>query len=262
MKKNFKYIIALLILSLVFTGCNNQDAAKTEEKEEVAVEESVETKEEKPEDVEVYEGVGKGRNGEIKVAVSLDKDKKIADIELLEHEETDGYWEKALEGIEGKIVEDQTLAVEAVSGATLSSNGILVGTAEALKAAEVDVDALGYVAPKLPDPSEQIVQTGSDKVGVKNFEYTTQGNTCSTKVTFTVNEEDMTVHDLVIYDGCDGNARGFSALADGSNIDDIIERFEGISCHASEGSSCPDQIAKALNEARFIMQGERLVVKK
>lgn len=161
-----------------------------------------------------------------------------------------------------EIVEGQTLSVEAVSGATLTSNGILVGTSEALKSAEIDVDALGYVAPKLPEPSEQIVETGSDKEGIRNFEYITQGNTCSTKIVFKIAEAEITVHDLLVYDGCDGNARGFSALADGSVVDDVIEKFQGIECHASEGSSCPGQVSKALNEARFIILGERLAINK
>jgi len=207
----------------------------------------------------VYEGEGDGRNGKIKVAVTLD-DKGITEIKMTEHEETDGFWEKALEGVSQAIVDGQTLKVDAISGATLTSNGLVIAVAEALKAANVDPVELGYVPPALPEPVEQIKETGADKEGVRNFEYTTQGNTCSTKITFVVNEADMTVSNMVVYDGCDGNARGFSALADGSLVDDVITKFTGIMCHASDGSSCPDQVAKALNEARFIIKGERLDV--
>lgn len=207
----------------------------------------------------VYEGEGDGRNGKVKVAVTLD-DKGITEIKLGEHEETDGFWEKALEGVSKAIIDGQTLKVDAVAGATLTSNGLVVAVAEALKVANVDPVELGYVTPALPEPVEQIKETGANKEGVRNFEYTTQGNTCSTKITFVINEADMTVSDLVVYDGCDGNARGFSALADGSEVDDVITKFTGIMCHASEGSSCPDQVAKALNEARFIIKGERLAV--
>lgn len=66
--------------------------------------------------------------------------------------------------------------------------------------------------------------------------------------------------DLKVFDGCDGNSRGFSALAAGQKIDDIILKFAGILCHESNGSSCPDQVSKALNEARFLITGERLEV--
>ncbi len=206
-----------------------------------------------------YEGEAEGRNGMMKVAVTLD-DKGITEVALVEHEETDGFWEKALEGVNQAIVEGQTLAVDAVSGATLTSHGLVIAVAQALETAGVDPVELGYVPPTLPEPEELIVETGADKEGLRNFTYTTQGNTCSTKITFVVNEAEMKVYDLVVYDGCDGNARGFSALADGSEIDDVILRFTGILCHASDGSSCPDQVAKALNEARFLIKGERLEV--
>ena len=204
-----------------------------------------------------YEGKGDGRNGDINVKVTLD-DKGITAIEMTEHEETDGFWEKALEGVSQAIIDGQTLAVDAVSGATLTSHGLVVAVADALTKAEIDPTELGYVPPELPDPSEQISETGSDKEGVRNFTYITQGNTCSTKITFVVNEAEMTVSKLMVYDGCDGNSRGFAALADGSEVDDVITRFTGILCHASDGSSCPDQVAKALNEARFLIKGERL----
>ncbi|MDD2430051.1 MAG: TSCPD domain-containing protein [Eubacteriales bacterium] len=206
-----------------------------------------------------YEGVGEGRNGNIKVTITLD-DKGITDIEVLEHEETEGFGDKAFEGMKAAIIANQTLEADAVSGATLSSNGYLVAVAEALKAAGTNVEELGYVAPALPDPSEQIIETGANKEGYRNFEYTTQGNTCSTKITFVVKEDDLSVNDINVYDGCDGNSRGFSALAEAEAMDDVIERFAGILCHASDGSSCPDQVSKALNEARFLLIGERIAV--
>lgn len=122
----------------------------------------------------VYEGEGDGCNGKIKVAVTLD-DKGITEIKMTEHEETDGFWEKALEGVSQAIVDGQTLKVDAISGATLTSNGLVVAVAEALKAANVDPVELGYVPPALPEPVEQIKETGADKEDVRNFEYTTQG---------------------------------------------------------------------------------------
>ena len=206
-----------------------------------------------------YEGTGAGRNGDIKVKVTLD-DKGITDIQVTASEETEGFAEKAFDGMKAAIVDGQTLKVDAVTGATLSSNGYLIAVAAALDAAGTDTKELGYVPPALPEPAEQMKETGANKEGYRNFEYITQGNTCSTKITFVVKTDDMTVSDLTVYDGCDGNARGFSALADGEPLDDIVKKFVGIMCHASDGSSCPDQVSKALNEARFLMVGERLDV--
>lgn len=247
MKFKNKLVILLLVLSLCLVGCQNGNTDENVENENATG--------------EVFEGVGEGRNGDVKVAVTINEDEIVA-IELVDHEETDGYWEQAYEGVSEEIISNQSLDVDVVTGATLTSHAILEGTAKALEEAGIDPNEMGYTEAELPDPSELLVETGANKEGVRNFEYTTQGNTCSTKVTFVVNEDDMTVEDLIVYDGCDGNARGFCALADGEHIDDIIERFEGIPCHASDGSSCPDQVAKALDEARFIIQGERLLAHK
>ena len=48
--------------------------------------------------------------------------------------------------------------------------------------------------------------------------------------------------------GCSGNPQGIAALVRNMRIDDAIERLEGIDC-AGRGTSCPDQLAKALRQA-------------
>ena len=48
--------------------------------------------------------------------------------------------------------------------------------------------------------------------------------------------------------GCNGNTQGVSALVKGMKVDEAIKRLEGISCNG-RGTSCPDQLAKALKEA-------------
>lgn len=257
MTKKFN-ILALLLALVLLVGCSNNeantDAAATEPTDaDVAVETVEETE-------TVYEGVAPGRNGDIKVAVTLDGDQTIKNIEIVEHEESEGYFEEAFEVIPKTIVEDQTLAVDAVSGSTISSEALLAAVANALEEAGVDLEELNYVAAGPKDPSEVIEVTGREIEGVQTFSYGTQGNTCSNEIKFKVDEENLTVHDLVVINGCDGNARGFASLADGEEIDTVIEKFANIPCHASDGSSCPDQVAKALNEARFILVGERLDV--
>lgn len=48
--------------------------------------------------------------------------------------------------------------------------------------------------------------------------------------------------------GCDGNLKGITSLVTGMKISDVIEKLEGIECR-TKGTSCPDQLAKALKEA-------------
>ena len=45
--------------------------------------------------------------------------------------------------------------------------------------------------------------------------------------------------------GCNGNTQGVAALVAGMDVDEAINRLEGIDC-GGRGTSCPDQLAKAL----------------
>ena len=74
--------------------------------------------------------------------------------------------------------------------------------------------------------------------------YQTQG-TCSKFIEFDV--EDGIVNDEVFYGGCNGNLQGIARLVKGMKVDDVISRLEGINC-GGKGTSCPDQLAKALRE--------------
>lgn len=49
--------------------------------------------------------------------------------------------------------------------------------------------------------------------------------------------------------GCDGNTRGIESLVKGMSVDEVIERLSGIKC-GNKNSSCPDQLAQALIQAR------------
>lgn len=61
----------------------------------------------------------------------------------------------------------------------------------------------------------------------------------------------------VVYEGgCAGTQDAFSALCKGKTIDCCVERMSGILCHGSKGSSCPDQTAKALAQAKAVITGE------
>ena len=94
---------------------------------------------------EVYEGVGKGMGGELKVNVTVE-DGKITAVEIAQHNETAGISDPAIEQIPAAIVANQSLAVDAVAGATLTSNGILEAVEAAAAAAGLDVETLKAAA--------------------------------------------------------------------------------------------------------------------
>lgn len=85
-----------------------------------------------------YEGTGAGRNGDITVAVTLDEAAVITNIEVKVQEETPGVGDIAFDQMIPQMVAHNTIAVDAVATATLTSNGLLEAVRAALTAAGVD----------------------------------------------------------------------------------------------------------------------------
>ena len=61
--------------------------------------------------------------------------------------------------------------------------------------------------------------------------------------------EDDVIKDCSFLGGCNGNLQGICRLVKGMEVDEAIERLEGIDC-AGRGTSCPDQLSKALRAAQ------------
>lgn len=81
------------------------------------------------------------------------------------------------------------------------------------------------------------------------YKYKPQG-VCSSEII--INVENNIIKDIKVINGCDGNLKGISKLLIGMNIDDVIAKLKGIKC-GNKQTSCPDQIAKALEEIKRAM---------
>ena len=83
-----------------------------------------------------YTGEGQGKSGPVKVQVTV-KAGKIASVKVLEQKETPMIWKGAEAGVIPAIVmANGTKGVATVSGATLSSKGIIAATNAALAKAK------------------------------------------------------------------------------------------------------------------------------
>ena len=78
------------------------------------------------------------------------------------------------------------------------------------------------------------------------YTYRTKG-VCSQMISFEINGNKLS--NVQFFGGCNGNLKGIGALVEGMDIDDVIARVEGIKC-GMKSTSCPDQLAKALKEAK------------
>jgi len=75
-------------------------------------------------------------------------------------------------------------------------------------------------------------------------EYKTQG-VCTRKIEFEI--EQGRLKDVHFVSGCPGNLEGISRLVEGMEVEEVINRLEGIRC-GLKATSCPAQLAHALKD--------------
>ena len=92
-----------------------------------------------------YTGTGTGRNGDITLSVTI-ADGKITQIENVSNKETPKYWAEAVKLFDSILAANGTDGVDAVSGATLSSDGILEAVDDALAKASPQLSGSGTEA--------------------------------------------------------------------------------------------------------------------
>lgn len=78
----------------------------------------------------------------------------------------------------------------------------------------------------------------------KEIVYTPHG-VCSRQIRVVI--EDGVIKEATFFGGCSGNTQGICALIQGMCVDEAIRRLRGIDCRG-RGTSCPDQLACALEE--------------
>lgn len=128
-----KLLLIMLAVVMIFglAACTNEKPADNQKSENAIVN-------------GVYEGVGSGKGGEIKVNVTIEND-AITAIEVVEHNETPGY-DAAMETLTENILASNSLEVDLVSGCTYTSNGFIEAVNAALTSAGATADMLKAVS--------------------------------------------------------------------------------------------------------------------
>lgn len=164
MTKKMKKILSVFLciaMLLTLTACSSSTANNT-------------TKEAGKEDglsftPGTYVAEAPGRNGILKLEVQVDES-KILSVKVLEHSETARLSDAPIQTIPQKIVEGQTLNVDTIAGASLTSGAILAAAKEALTKAGGDVNKLmqGVAKEKVEvkDTETEIVVVGAGAAGM------------------------------------------------------------------------------------------------
>lgn len=79
----------------------------------------------------------------------------------------------------------------------------------------------------------------------RTYTYAPEG-TCSKQIDIVLDEG--VIREVRFTGGCHGNLQGVAALVRDMRAEDAIARLQGIDCRG-RGTSCPDQLARALRQA-------------
>ncbi len=130
--QNFKKITAAGLAMFMLAACTNSTPASSGAAEPSAPEAAALTD-------GTYSASAEGLDGTVAIEVTV-ADGAVTDIKVTEDNETAGVGEKALQIIAEQVVANQSLAVDNVSGATISSMAMKTAIASALTDAGADVN--------------------------------------------------------------------------------------------------------------------------
>ncbi|HAX74091.1 MAG TPA: FAD-binding protein [Firmicutes bacterium] len=176
-QKRMAAVALFIALSTTFVGCSGNDVNPQSETSGQTTEQGNGSTFK----AGTYTATGEGNNGFVKVEVVL-SDSKIESIKILESTETEGLGDTALDSLIEQIIANQSIGLDAVTGATNSSNALLAGVEACLVEAGADIEAL----------KETVVKTG-------------------------VNEE-ISTEIVVIGGGASGTAAALQAVEDGAKV--------------------------------------------
>lgn len=115
----------------------------------------------------VFAGEAKGKNGIIKVNVTIE-DSKITKIDVVENHESD-FTKDVFTKVVDNIIAANSAEIDTISGATLTSSAIIEAVADAVKKSGIDLSAgkLGNgQATKVEDVTTDVVVVGSGGAGM------------------------------------------------------------------------------------------------
>ncbi len=80
------------------------------------------------------------------------------------------------------------------------------------------------------------------------MQYKTSG-VCAQSIQYDIVDNKVTI--VSFNGGCNGNLKGIAILVEGMEVDEAIKKLSGITC-GYKSTSCPDQLAKALEKTARI----------
>lgn len=174
--KKMRKVQALLAAGLLLLGGCAQEAAQSPAPTPEATADQSQTAEGLRDGT--YQAAAWGNNGEITVETVI-AEGKIAAVKVLDHAETTVISDKPLTELPAEIVEYQSVGVDLVSGATMTSLGVVNAVSDCLSQAGADLKEWKTEVPYPVQPVEDgecdVVVVGSGASGMTTAIYAAQG---------------------------------------------------------------------------------------
>lgn len=151
MKKQIKILLSLMLILSMLAGC-------TSPAPEVNVPENTVDPGKVVEESITVEGSARGYHGDIKVSVNIDKG-EIIGVNVIEEDENPVLSKAAYEQLTELVVATNSTELDAVTGATFSSNGFLRAINDAIKSNDVQLASV-----KAYEPAKEEVEQEYDVV--------------------------------------------------------------------------------------------------
>ena len=122
------------------------------------------------EDTHVYTGIGDseiGGKGAIEVLVTVDKNGVVTDINVTKNSDTPGISDSAVASIPAIIIEQQTTNVDAIAGATKTSNAVMMAVLDAVTKAGLDTVKWSTKAENIKEDTHVYTGIGDSEIGGK-----------------------------------------------------------------------------------------------
>lgn len=203
----------------------------------------------------VYYGTGTGFGGQLKVKVTIKKE-KIHKIEIVESKDTESYMKKAAALLDD-IIKKQSTNVDVISGATYSSVGLIEAVRDALKDAAKDAEK---DKKKVTEDDEKTTEEETIPEGnfpYKDGVYYGTGEGYRGDITVAVSICEKTIKYILITEASDDDAFLSKAKA---LLDTVVKKqstdVDVVSGATYSSKGIIEAISNALAEAKKVTDGE------
>jgi urocanate reductase len=232
--KRFLAMMLVVLMVVSLAGCTGASTATEEPKATEAVIEAAGVS-------GTFEGTGQGKDGAIRVNLTLEKN-VITEIEITESHETEGLSEAPMQEVINQVLTKNNLTIDEVSGASYSTNGLLEAIESALGAAGMTVADLAAVAVAEEDQTPLEYHVDVIVVGAGGAGMTAAITAKEARADVVVLEKMSFVGGNTLVSGGELNVPG-SWVQENKGVEDSIEQYTADTLKGGDNQANPELVA-------------------